>query len=124
MVDAAGICSLLLECYVVMGAAWAWMQDYEPEAVSRFRSALVLRGANGVIAGTVCVGVASSFQNHHHDDHRAPLEAQRGTPHHNTSPVAPPKSGVPDAPLAPAPEDVGLPVVDMALHPDGDHPHG
>lgn len=118
-VDAAGICALLLECYVIMGAAWAWMQDYEPEAVSRFRSALVLLGANGVIAGTVCVGVASTFQNH--AEHHAPLEAQRGTPHHNTSPVAPPQSGLPDAPeLA----DAGLPVTDMALHENGDHPHG
>jgi len=106
-VDTAGICALLLECYVIMGAAWAWMQDYEPEAVSRFRSALVLLGANGVIAGTVCVGVASSL---HHGDHHAPLEAQRGTPHHHTSPVAPPQSGVPDEPAAPAPEDAGLPV--------------
>jgi hypothetical protein len=124
-VDAAGICALLLECYVVMGAAWAWMQDYEPEAVSRFRSALVLLGANGVIAGTVCVGVASTFQGH--DEHHAPLEAQRGThtevPHHRNSPVAPPQSGLPEAPAAPAPEEAGLPVTDMALHADGDHPH-
>ncbi len=120
-VDAAGICALLLECYVVMGAAWAWMQDYEPEAVSRFRSALVLLGANGVIAGTVCVGVASTF--HGHDEHRAPLEAQRGTPHHHTSPVGPPQSGVPDLPVVPAPGDVGLPVTDMALHDDGESPH-
>ncbi|MEI6251434.1 MAG: hypothetical protein WCP30_01360 [Mycobacteriaceae bacterium] len=119
--DTAGICALLLECYVIMGAAWAWMQDYEPEAVSRFRSALVLLGANGVIAATVCVGVASSL---HHGDHHAPLEAQRGTPHHHTSPVAPPQSGVPEEPAAPAPEDAGLPVADMALHGDGEHPHG
>ena len=121
-VDAAGICALLLECYVIMGAAWAWMQDYEPEAVSRFRSALVLLGANGVIAGTVCVGVASTFQNH--GEQHVPLEAQRGsTPHHKTSPVAPPRSGVPGAPVAPEPADAGLPVTDMALHENGDHPH-
>lgn len=118
-VDAAGICTLLLECYVVMGAAWAWMQDYEPEAVSRFRSALVLLGANGVIAGTVCVGVASSFQNH--GEHHAPLEAQRGASHHHTPPVAPTQPAVP---LDPGPGDAAHPVIDMALHPDGDHPHG
>lgn len=120
-VGSAGICALLLECYVIMGAAWAWMQDYEPEAVSRFRSALVLLGANGVIAGTVCVGVASTFQNH--SEHHAPLEAQRGTPHHNTSPMVPPRSGLPDAPDAPELADAGLPVTDMALHENGDHPH-
>ena len=122
-VDAAGICALLLECYVIMGAAWAWMQHYEPEAVSRVRSALVLLGANGVIAGTVCVGVASTFQNT--GEQHVPLQAQRGsTPHHKTSPVvAPPQSGVPDAPVAPEPADAGLPVTDMALHENGDHPH-
>jgi hypothetical protein len=120
-VEAAGICAMLLECYVVMGAAWAWMQDYEPEAVSRFRSALVLLGANGVIAGTVCVGVASSFQDH--DEHHAPLEAQRATPHHQTSPVAPPPSVLPGAPGVPDPADAALPVTDMALH-DADQPHG
>lgn len=126
-VDAAGICTLLLECYVVMGAAWAWMQDYEPEAVSRFRSALVLLGANGVIAGTVCVGVASSLQNH--GDHHAPLEAQRGTPHHHTAPVAPPPVGEPVVPppageqVVPVPEEAGLPVTDLAMHDEGDHPH-
>lgn len=115
--DAAGICALLLECYVIMGAAWAWMQDYEPEAVSRFRSALVLLGANGVIAGTVCVGVASGFQGH--DEHHAPLEAQRGVPHHHTEAPAP--SG---EPVAPDPGDAALPVTDMALHNDQEHPHG
>lgn len=146
-VDAAGICALLLECYVVMGAFWAWMQDYEPEAVSRVRSALVLLGANGVIAGTVCVGVASSFQNH--GEHHAPLEAQRGTPHQHSEPVAPPRQGVPVdpepvdpvpvAPVPPMPEE-GLPVTDLSfddatdLPPQGDldpthhgeldHPHG
>ncbi|MFN8070403.1 MAG: hypothetical protein U0R66_01110 [Mycobacterium sp.] len=116
-VEAAGICALLLECYVIMGAAWAWMQDYEPEAVSRFRSALVLLGANGVIAGTVCVGVGASFQNHH--EHHAPLEAQRGVPQHHTE--APMPSGQPTAPVAPEPGDAGLPVTDMALHNDQDH---
>jgi hypothetical protein len=119
--DAAGICSLLLECYVIMGAAWAWMQDYEPESVSRVRSALVLLGANGVIAGTVCVGVASSFQNH--GEHHAPLEAQRGSPQHHISPVGPPQSGSPEVPPAPDPADAGLPVTDLALHDDGGHRH-
>lgn len=123
-VDAAGICVLLLECYVVMGAGWAWLQDYEPEAVSRFRSALVLLGANGVIAGTVCVGVASSFQDHH--DHHGPAEAQRGAhsgvPHqHPTAPHHPGEPAVaPNPPAAPVPVDAGLPVTDMGLHIDGE----
>lgn len=130
-VDAASICVLLLECYVVMGAGWAWLQDYEPEAVSRFRSALVLLGANGVIAGTVCVGVASSFAGDH--DHHAPAEAQRGArtqvPHQHLPPVyrhsdpavAP---GAPPALPTPQPGDEGLVVTDMGMHVPDDHPHG
>ena len=121
-VDSAGICVLLLECYVIMGASWAWLQDYEPEAVSRFRSALVMLGANGVIAGTVCVGVASGFQDHHHD---GPMEAQRGprteaahhhgdAPHQGTEPAP-----APAAPTPPAAADAGLPVTDMGLHVPG-----
>jgi hypothetical protein len=139
-VEGAGICVLLLECYVIMGAAWSWLQDYEPEAVSRFRSALVMLGANGVIAGTVCVGVASGFQDHHHD---GPMEAQRGprTPvahHHDEAPRQPAPAVAPDPPAEPAapaepatpaePGEAGLPVTDMGLHvpPETvptDHPH-
>lgn len=117
-VDAAGICALLLECYVIMGAAWAWMQDYEPEAVSRFRSALVLLGANGVIAGTVCVGVASTF--HGHDDHHAPLEAHRDT--HTEIPRVKPAVPEPLPLPLPDPADAGLPVTDLALHHEGEDP--
>lgn len=122
-VEGAGICVLLLECYVIMGAGWAWLQDYEPEAVSRFRSALVMLGANGVIAGTVCVGVASGFQGHHHE---GPMEAQRGprteaahhhdqAPHQHSEPSAVPNSPPPTPPDAAVPDDAGLPVTDMGL---------
>jgi hypothetical protein len=111
-VEGAGICVLLLECYVIMGAGWAWLQDYEPEAVSRARSALVMLGANGVIAGTVCVGVAAGFQGHH--DHNAPVEAQGGprtdaAQHHSD---ATHQHGEP----VPVPDGPGLPVTDMGLH--------
>jgi uncharacterized membrane protein YidH (DUF202 family) len=123
-VEGAGICVLLLECYVIMGAAWAWLQDYEPEAVSRFRSALVMIGANGVIAGTVCVGVASGFQGHHHD---GPMEAQREprteaahqhdqAPHHRSEPAAVPNSPPSTPPDGAGPDGAGLPVTDMGLH--------
>lgn len=123
-VDGASICALLLECYVVMGAGWAWLQDYEPEAVSRFQSALVMLGANGLVAGTVCVGVASGFQGHHHE---GPMEAQHGpatgsahhhdeAPHHQRSePVVEPHSP-PATPPEALPEEGGLPVTDMGLH--------
>jgi hypothetical protein len=130
-VEGAGICVLLLECYVIMGAGWAWMQDYEPEAVSRFRSALVMLGANGVIAGTVCVGVASGFQGHHHD---GPLEAQRGlrpetahhkdqAPHQHSEPAVVPDASTPAPPETPISDDGGLPVTDMGLRVPAEGPN-
>ena len=142
VVEGAGICVLLLECYVIMGAAWSWLQDYEPEAVSRFRSGLVMLGANGVVAGTVCVGVASGFQDHHHD---GPMEAQRDprtqaaqhhdeAPNRTNQPVLMPNetAGEPDSPPPPVggavPDDAGRPVTDMGLRvppelPPAEAPH-
>lgn len=74
VVHAAGICALLLECYVVMGAAWAWLRADRAEPVTVIGSALVLLIANSVIAVVVTLGVASSLQDHHH--HRLPAQAQ------------------------------------------------
>ena len=44
-------CVLLLQIYVIMGAAWSWSRKVEPEEVSGFGRALVLMGANTVMAG-------------------------------------------------------------------------
>ncbi len=72
-VAAAGICVLLLECYVVMGAAWAWYRRDQPESVSSFASAAVLLGANTVVVAAVAAGVFSGLQGHDH--HHSPIEA-------------------------------------------------
>ena len=74
VVHAAGICVLLLECYVVMGAAWAWMRGWRAEPVSGLRSTLVLLTANSVVAVVVALGLASSLQNHDH--HHPPAQAR------------------------------------------------
>jgi hypothetical protein len=79
-VGAAGICVLLLQCYVVMGAGWAWSRQYQPEEVSGVGRALVLMGANTVMAGAVTVGLVASLQGHHHHHHGVAAEAQ-GAPH-------------------------------------------
>lgn len=81
-VGAAGICVLLLQIYVVMGAAWSWLRKFEPEAVSGFGRALVLVGANTVMAGAVTVGLAASLQGHHNHHHGGATEAQGS--HHAT----------------------------------------
>ncbi|MBU3751119.1 MAG: hypothetical protein FGM52_11845 [Mycobacterium sp.] len=72
-VAAADICALLLQCYAVMGAAWAWLRIYRQESVSRVGSALVMLGGNAVIGTAVVAGVASSLLSPDH--HTAPADA-------------------------------------------------
>lgn len=138
-VGAAGICVLLLQIYVVMGAAWSWSRKFEPEEVSGFGRALVLMGANTVMAGAVTVGLAASLQGHHHHHHGGTTEAQGehhaaheahmdGDMHmegnHHPSELQPsPAVGATNPAPAPIPED-GLPVTDMALDADDDHHQG
>lgn len=108
-VDSAGIAAVLLQCYVMMGAWWAWMRSEEPEQVSGVSRAFVLLGANTVMAGAVAVGLASSFQGDHNDHHHgAVTEAQGGHDAAHTPPATP--GGTPQ--LSP---EAGLPVTDMAL---------
>lgn len=129
-VQAAGICVLMLECYVVMGAGWAWYRGHRADQVSGFGRALVLLGANAVIAAAATVGVVSSLQHH---DHHAPAEAQRedqaphavhkdGHPHHSEF-AAPPDTRVTEPPAAPSPAEPELRPMDMEHHTDGDHHH-
>lgn len=82
-VQAAGICALLLECYVVMGAAWGWFRaEGRAAPVSGLGSTLVLLGANAVIASVVAVGLVSGVHGHDHhrdSDHREdPTTASAG----------------------------------------------
>lgn len=126
-VGAAGICVLLLQCYVVMGAAWAWARTHEPEEVSGFGRAMVLIGANTIMAGAVTVGLAASLQGHHHHhggtteaqaDHHGGHEAHTEGHHDGTGhadPVGPPEPATPSPATAPEPVEAGLPVTDMSL---------
>ena len=136
-VEAAGICVLLLQCYVVMGAGWAWSRKYQTGEVSGFGRALVLMGANTVMAGAVAVGLAASLQGHHHDHHGGSTEAQGerhagheahmdGNAHmevhqHPSESLPQPMNGVTQPSDAPTPAEPGLPVTDMGLDIDGDH---
>lgn len=102
-VSAAGISAQLLQCYVVMGAAWAWFRGYEAEEVSGFNRAMVLLGANAVMIGAVTVGLASSFAGHHHQ-HGGATRMQADHPADFSRP-----------PSVPASPEQGLPVTDMGL---------
>jgi hypothetical protein len=118
-VDAAGICVLLLQCYVVMGAVWASRRRYRAEEVSGFGRALVLLGANAVMAGAVTVGLASGLQGHGHH-HGEPAEAEAGlVPAHDAHMADHEHQVVPPAP--PPGTESGLPVTDMSLSTGGDH---
>ena len=104
-VTPAGIAVQLLQCYVIMGAGWAWIRGYQAEQVSGFNRVLVLVGANTVMIGAVTVGLASSFAGHQHSQGTAPeMQAE----HH--------VGGIPAA--VPGAAEQGLPVTDMGLHTD------
>ncbi len=79
VVDAAGIAVLLLQCYVVMGAGWALVRRYRAQEVSGVGRALVLLGANTVMAGAVTVGLVSTMQGHQHH-HGGVAEAEDAHP--------------------------------------------
>ncbi|MBV5244384.1 hypothetical protein KUF57_12650 [Mycolicibacterium sp. PAM1] len=80
LVQAADLCALLLQIYVVMGASWVWYRGLQGQPVPVFGSAAVLMGAFGVVALASTVGVASGLQHGHH----APASADGG--HHGTTP--------------------------------------
>lgn len=118
-VEAAGICVQLLQCYVIMGAAWALFRRYRSDEASGITKAVVLVGANAVMAGAVAVGLASGLQGDHHHPGATP-EAEAG--HrvvHDQHPA-----GGPGRQPSPAPSAVepALPVTDMGLVLDG-HQH-
>lgn len=107
-VGAAGISVLLLQCYVVMGAAWAWARKYHPEQVSVVGRALVLMGANALMAGAVTIGLVATTQGHHHHHHGAVVEARGEHPATHQGPAQQRENPMP----APAPQQ---PVTDMGL---------
>ncbi|MBX7434889.1 hypothetical protein JDV09_22735 [Mycobacterium sp. Y57] len=81
-VGAAGICALLLECYVVMGAAWVWLRSRRTQPISLIGHSVVSAGAAAVIAVAAMVGVASGMRDDHHGpasaeaDHHSPASAE------------------------------------------------
>ena len=107
-VDAAGICVLLLQSYVIMGATWALVRRSRAQQVSPLGSAVILLGANAVMVVAVTVGLASSIYGHD-ADHHGPAEARE------VAVTGPAPSAVPASP--------GLPVVESALVTDGHHDH-
>lgn len=118
LVRAAGLCALLLQIYVVMGAGWTWFRRYRADPVPGLGYRVVLSGAGTVIAAAAAVGVTSGLQHGHHPptdtaehEHQTQLDAEQ-VHHHDDDPVAPaqgPESGdrtgapTPAAPVGPPP---------------------
>lgn len=110
-VGAAGISALLLQCYVVMGAGWSWLRNYEAREVPAPARVAVLLGANTVILGAVTLGVVAGVHGHHH--HQGPA----GTAATHDGGGAPPAS-------APAHDHDALPVTDMSAMVPDQHGNG
>jgi hypothetical protein len=127
VVEAAGLCALLLECYVVMGAGWVWYRGHRAEPISAFGNAIVLGGASAVIAAAATVGVASGLLNDHHapagaqHDLHAPISGHEDGHHDHPEPVAPPNAEVTPAPSVPAPAEAPPPATNPSHDTDGDH---
>ena len=121
VVQAADLCALLLQIYVVMGAGWVVYRGLRGEPVSVLGSAVVLLGAVCLVTLASTIGVASGLRHGHH----APAEAGSG---HHSGPHVPAEPGpvVVDAvrtPQAPAPVDAPVPAAEP-LHDHGAHEHG
>ena len=127
VVEAAGLCALLLECYVVMGAGWVWYRGHRAEPISGFGNAIVLGGASAVIAVAATVGVASGLLNDHHapagaeHNYQVPISGHEDGHHDHPEPVAPPNTEVIPQPTAPAPVEPPPPATDPSHRTDGDH---
>ncbi|MCV7151891.1 hypothetical protein [Mycolicibacterium pyrenivorans] len=130
-VHAAGICALLLECYIVMGAAWAWFRGDRAEPVSSFGSALILLGAHTVVAVAVTAGVASGLQGHDHHhgsdeaqgEHQAPHSEHADGHHDQSEPAVPMDVQVTRPATAPPLPGPALPQMEAPHDAGGAHHH-
>lgn len=127
-VQAADLCAVVLEIYVVMGAGWAWYRRRRGDLIPGYANALILLGAFAVVTLASTVGVVSGLRHGHH----APSMAEPG--HHGPSgghadahhahPPEPPSAE--SAGVVDSPEPVAVPAAPPQPSHDGhdDHDHG
>lgn len=119
LVQAADLCALLLQIYVVMGASWIWYRGLHGVPISAFSSAAVLIGALGVVTLASTVGVVSGQQHGHHG---AEIDHADGHAGHDRDPVVPLNVKPVQAPAAPLPVDAAaIPAQPLDGHGDHDH---
>lgn len=123
LVQAAGISALLLQSYVVMGAAWVWYRGHRSQSVPRLGYGMVLAGAGAVVVAAAGAGVMSGVQHGHLSDgehgHHEPSGAE---PDHHRDETAP-------APQSPASRDSRqdnppAPAISEPSDAHHDHDHG
>ncbi len=129
VVQAADLCALLLQIYIVMGAGWVWYRGSRGEPVPGFANAVILMGAFGVVALASTVGVASGLRHGHGASeggghHGTSAEHADGPDAHRSESVEPVRErvGVPTAP-APAPIESPVPAAEPLADAHGDHDH-
>ncbi len=122
MIQAADLCALLLEIYVVMGAGWVWYRARRGGSLPSFATTGVLLGGSAVIVLASTVGVASGLQHGHHGPSVEHADGQ----HDHPAPPAPrlvivEATGTPaiPAPVEPAPPAA----VPLNGDIEGDHYH-
>lgn len=131
LVQAADLCAVLLQVYVVMGAGWAWYRGRHGEPVPAFAHRMVLLGAATVVALAASVGVASGLRHGDHSpagaepDHHGPsIEHADGHGGHHPEPVtAPPAVEAVATPAAPAPTETRRPLTEPLSGAHGVHDH-
>lgn len=133
LIQAADLCALLLQIYVVMGAGWVWYRGRRPEPIAAYAHALVFLGAAGVVALASTVGVASGLRHGHHappgaeqDHHSSSIEhADAHQEHHSEEPAAP-SPAIESNHTPPVPAPLGTPISPAEPAPDSHdaHDHG
>lgn len=126
-VQAADLCALLLQIYVVMGAGWVWYRGHQGQPVPAFANATVLAGIGAVVVLASTVGVASGLGRGHHapagadPDHHGPSIGHTDHRGHSEPATAPPVIESIVTPAAPAP--AVAPPAAVPLHDNDDHHH-
>lgn len=130
LVQAADLCALLLQIYVVMGAGWVWYRGHQGEPIPAFANAIVFLGACAVVAVASTVGVASGLRHGHHgpvgaepDHHGQTVGHADGHHGHPVPATSPPIIESIGTPAAPAPIEAPLPPAQPLVDAHGDHDH-
>ena len=120
LIQAADLCALLLQTYVVMGAGWAFHRRRQGQPIPAFGNAVVLLGAIVVMASASTLGVASGLRHGHH----APGGAEAGHHEAQSAESSHPPAGETIHPLgAPVAVEPLPPTVDQHHEDDHDHHH-